>query len=57
MRTHTIVLTEEEAILTRDALIDMKHHLKSAPSERGQRLSKLSAAIAETLDANINHRR
>jgi hypothetical protein len=56
-KTNTVTLTEEETILTRDALIDMKHNLKRTPSERGQRLCKLAAALAQVFDAQINQRR
>lgn len=57
MKTTKIELTLEEMILVRDAMLDMKHNLKNAPSERGKKLCGMSAAIAETLDNNINNRR
>ncbi len=53
----TLSLTLEEAILTRDAMINEKHNLKGAPSERGQRLSQLAGAIGKQLDDKINNRR
>lgn len=56
MNKNTIELTLEEMLLVRDAIIDKKHELKSSPSERGQRLSKLAGAIGETLGNKINHR-
>lgn len=52
-----IELTEEEAILAREALLNEKHALKQSPSERGQRLSQLAGALAAQLDNKVNKRR
>jgi hypothetical protein len=53
MNTITLKLTKDEAILVRDAMIEMKQLLKTAQSERGQRLHKQAAAIAQELAQRI----
>lgn len=53
MKTFTITISEDEAMLARDALQNYHHELKGAPSERGQRLAKLSKALAEFLAEKI----
>ena len=53
----TITLTEEEAILTRDAVLNYKHELKNSPSERGYRLYHVATSVAMDLDNKINKRR
>jgi hypothetical protein len=46
-------LTLDEAILVRDALVEMKQLLKAATSERGLKLCKLAAAIGNELNDKI----
>jgi hypothetical protein len=50
-------LTQDEAILVRDALVEMKQLLKAATSERGLRLCNLAAAIGNELDDKIQRTR
>jgi hypothetical protein len=57
MKRFTLELTDEEAILTRDALTDTKHALKNSPSERGKRLSAIAGALADELRDKLRRAR
>lgn len=50
-----LALNYEEACLVRDALIDMKHHLRGAASERGKRLCRLAEAMHDELSVKIHN--
>lgn len=54
MKTIQLTLTEEEAIVLRDAATDKFHELKNAPSERGRRLAGIIHAIAYQLRDQIS---
>jgi hypothetical protein len=48
-----LTLDFDEACVLRDALQNYKHELKGSPSERGQKLYKIAASIADELSDKI----